>query len=86
MRPIIGLIAALVLPSIWAHSTAARNITYDERSFVFDGKREFIVSGSVHPARVHPGDWPRVISLAQELGLNTIQVYFMWDGESQLVL
>ena len=56
------------------HLAASRNVTYDERSFLFDGQREFILSGSVHPARVHPGDWPRVISLAQELGLNTLQV------------
>jgi hypothetical protein len=52
----------------------ALSVLYDNRSFIFDGEREFLLSGSVHPARVHPGDWPRVISLAQELGLNTIQV------------
>ena len=58
--------------SLWAAS--ALNVSYDERSFLFDGERSFILSGSVHPARVHPDDWPRVISLATELGLNTIQV------------
>lgn len=57
----------------------ARQVTYDERSFLIDGNRQLILSGSVHPARIHPGDWPRVISLAGELGLNTIQVLFMWD-------
>lgn len=60
------------LSAFWAAS--ALNVSYDERSFLVNGERSFILSGSVHPARVHPDDWPRVISLATELGLNTIQV------------
>lgn len=50
-----------------------------ERSVLINGTRELILAGTVHYARVLPDDWNRVFSLAKELGLNTIQTYFMWN-------
>ena len=55
------------------------NVTYDSRSIILDGKRELLLSGSIHYQRVHPSDWPRVLSLAVEAGFNTIQTYTFWD-------
>ena len=73
------IITLLVLCSTQLITITARNISYDSRSFLFDGERRLILSGSVHPTRVHPAEWPRVISLATEMGLNTLQIYVMWD-------
>ena len=58
---------------------ALHNVTYDSRSIILDGKRELLLSGSIHYQRVHPSDWPRVLSLAVEAGFNTIQTYTFWD-------
>ena len=58
---------------------AARNVTYDSRSYILDGKRALLLSGSIHYQRVEPSDWARVLSLAAEAHFNTIQTYVLWD-------
>jgi beta-galactosidase len=67
--PIVALLAL----------AAARSITYDSRSYVLDGKRALLLSGSIHYQRVEPSDWPRVLSLAAEANFNVIQTYVTWD-------
>lgn len=62
------LFAALVF-----RACAAPSVSYDERSLILDGARVFTLSGSVHYQRVLPADWPRVLQLAVEMGLNSIQ-------------
>ena len=56
-----------------------RNFHFDERSAFIDGKRVLVLSGALHYARLPVGDWERVLGLAQEMGLNTVQVYTMWN-------
>ena len=58
---------------------ASRNVTFDSRSMIIDGERRLLLSGAVHYARVLPEDWDRVFQLAREMGINTIQTYFMWN-------
>jgi len=65
--------AAAALPA------AARSVSYDSRSFLFDGARELVLSGSIHYQRVMPTDWPRALALAAEAGFNAIQTYVLWD-------
>jgi len=68
------LFAALVF-----RACPAPSVSYDERSLILDGARVFTLSGSVHYQRVLPADWPRVLQLAVEMGLNSIQTYVQWD-------
>lgn len=64
----------------WARDGARdRNFHFDERSAFIDGKRVLVLSGALHYARLPVGDWERVLGLAQEMGLNTVQVYTMWN-------
>eukprot|EP00755_Sulcionema_specki_P016194 Sspe_Gene.61401::Locus_34073_Transcript_1_2_Confidence_0.500_Length_2681::g.61401::m.61401 len=83
MLQVEGVSAWLLLVGLltWNVLVAAggRNVSFDERSAIIDGERIFILSGAVHYTRVLPDDWPRVFRLAKELGLNTIQTYFMWN-------
>ena len=60
-------------------SAAARSSTYDARSFLLDGERVLILSGSIHYQRVLPADWPRALALAAEAGFNAVQTYVLWD-------
>ena len=60
-------------------SIASDAITFDERSVIIDGRRKLMLSGAVHYARVMPEDWDRVLGMAKEMGLNTIQTYVMWN-------
>lgn len=54
-------------------------ITYDESSFVVDGKRIWLVSGSVHYFRVPSALWRDRLLKAQRAGLNCISTYVAWD-------
>eukprot|EP00041_Stephanoeca_diplocostata_P024159 m.605106 g.605106 ORF g.605106 m.605106 type:complete len:933 (-) comp22463_c5_seq2:159-2957(-) len=54
-------------------------VTYDSRSAILDGKRTLILSGAIHYVRVPVSDWPRLFTMAKNMGLNTIQTYVMWN-------
>jgi Glycosyl hydrolases family 35 len=54
------------------------SVTFDGRSFLLDGKRIWIVSGSIHPNRVPRADWADRIHAAKSAGLNTIEVPICW--------
>ena len=62
-----------------AHCYAAPSVSYDARSLILNGERAFTLSGSIHYQRVLPADWPRVLQLAVEMGLNSVQTYVLWD-------
>jgi beta-galactosidase len=55
------------------------NISYDGQSFILDGRRLWLVSGSIHYARVAPELWRARIRAAKEAGLNCIQTYVFWN-------
>lgn len=54
-------------------------ITYDARSFMIDGRRIWIVGGSIHYARVPRELWADRISQAKQAGLNTIETPIQWS-------
>lgn len=76
---------ALLLSSVLAAAAAlttadaARSVTFDSRSFIIDGERVLLQSGSIHYQRVVPADWPRVLALAVEMGMNAVQTYVFAD-------
>jgi len=59
-------------------------LALDGRSFILNGERVLLLSGSIHYQRVLPEDWNRVLSLALEMGLNTVQTYVFADEHQAL--
>ena len=55
------------------------NVTYDERSFIINGKRSILLGGAVHYPRFSPGQWPSIMQKALDDGLNHLQVYVFWN-------
>jgi beta-galactosidase len=54
-------------------------VTYDDRSFLIDGKRIWLVSGSIHYFRVPAGLWRDRLLKAKRAGLNCICTYVAWN-------
>lgn len=53
--------------------------TYDGRSLMLDGRRIWLVSGSIHYARVPHELWEERIHAAKMAGLNTIETPVFWN-------
>ncbi|MFN3165671.1 MAG: beta-galactosidase [Phycisphaeraceae bacterium] len=58
-------------------------VSYDGRSFSIDGRRVWIVSGSIHYARTPRGLWRDRIRAAKQAGLNCIETYVFWNAHEQ---
>ncbi len=58
---------------------AAPYIHFDGRGFVIRGKRTFIVSGSLHYARVPRALWSNILLKMKRAGFNTVQTYVFWN-------
>lgn len=54
-------------------------VTYDGRSFMLDGRRVWIVSGSVHMGRVPREQWADRVHAAKLAGCNTIETPIFWS-------
>lgn len=54
-------------------------ITYDDSSYLIDGKRVFLVSGSVHYFRIPQPLWRDRLIKAKRAGLNCITTYVPWN-------
>lgn len=54
-------------------------IAYDERSFMLDGKRIWLVAGEIHYFRLPRAEWRRALLRAKRAGLNTISTYVPWN-------
>eukprot|EP01083_Nonionella_stella_P063621 165336_1 len=57
----------------------AYNVTYDERSFIINGKRSLLLGGSVHYPRFSPAEWPSIFKKALADGLNHLEIYVFWN-------
>jgi len=55
------------------------NITYDPQSFIIDGRRIWLVSGSMNYARTPHQLWRRRIRAARQAGLNCITTPVLWN-------
>ncbi len=54
-------------------------VTYDRYSFLIDGQRVFLTSGSIHYFRVPRALWRERLEQAKAAGLNAIQFYVAWN-------
>jgi hypothetical protein len=55
------------------------NITFDPQSFIVDGQRIWLVSGSIHYPRVPHELWRSRIRAAKQAGLNCIDTCVFWN-------
>ena len=53
-------------------------LSFDSRSLLFDGRREFLWSGEMHYFRVPAADWRRRMRLWKEAGGNFVATYVPW--------
>jgi len=67
----------MLLPSLLliVAVTQAYEITYDQHSFLINGKRTLIFGGSFHYPRASTAEWPVILKLMKEQGLNLVQTY-----------
>lgn len=68
----------ILLYSWVSHGSAS--VTYDKRSFIINGQRKILISGSIHYPRSTPEMWPDLIQKAKDGGLDVIQTYVFWNG------
>ena len=54
-------------------------ITYDDRSFLLDGRRIWLVSGEIHYFRIPNALWPDRLLKAKRGGLNCISTCIPWN-------
>ncbi len=54
-------------------------VTYDDRSFLVDGNRIWLVGGSVHYFRIPSALWRDRLLKARRAGLNCISTYVAWN-------
>ncbi len=55
------------------------SVTYDDRSFWVDGRRVWLVSGSIHYFRLPSGLWADRLLKAKRAGLNCISTCIPWN-------
>lgn len=53
-------------------------ITWDNKSYLLDGERKFLVSGEFHYFRVPKEDWEKRLILLKEAGGNCVATYVPW--------
>jgi hypothetical protein len=54
-------------------------ITYDGQSFMIDGRRVWLVAGTIEYTRLPRDEWAERIALAKRAGLNTISTSVVWS-------
>lgn len=58
-------------------------VSFDSQSFAIDGRRVWLVSGSIHYARVPSGLWRDRLRAAKEAGLNCVETPVVWAAHEQ---
>ncbi|CAH9143394.1 unnamed protein product [Cuscuta epithymum] len=70
----------IVVLSSLVCSSVRGDVSYDGRTFLINGKRRILISGSIHYPRSTPEMWPDLIQKAKDGGLDVIQTYVFWNG------
>lgn len=53
-------------------------ITWDQHSYIIEGKEQFLISGEFHYFRVPKSDWKKRLQLLKEAGGNCVATYVPW--------
>ena len=66
---------------VWYDSVRGHpyNVTYDNRSFIIDGRRTLLLGGEVHYPRFAPYQWSDILTQMKQDGLNHVQIYIFWN-------
>ncbi|KAG8374237.1 hypothetical protein BUALT_Bualt11G0110400 [Buddleja alternifolia] len=76
----INILVLLVLLSVTCASVRAI-VTYDDKSFIINGQRKILISGSIYYPRSTPEMWPPdLIQKAKDRGFDVIQTCVFWNG------
>jgi hypothetical protein len=75
-----ALLAGAASGSKWTFTKKGSVVSYDERSLLIDGRRDLFFSGAIHYPRSPPEMWPKLLKIAKEGGLNTIETYVFWNA------
>ncbi len=59
------------------------SITYDGQSISIDGRRRWLVAGTIDYTRIPPGQWADRLADAKQLGLNTICAPLRWSAHER---
>lgn len=60
------------------------NVTFDRRSLIINGKREFILGGAFHYYRLPAKEtWKDRLQKMKDAGLNAVDIYFPWNYHSE---
>ncbi|KAL3532612.1 hypothetical protein ACH5RR_006133 [Cinchona calisaya] len=79
MLKINNILLFIVLVSFFSCCTVKATVSYDGRSFLINGQRKILISGSIHYPRSTPQMWPDLIQKAKDGGLDVIQTYVFWN-------
>lgn len=55
-------------------------LSFDKDNFYIDKEPFRIIAGDIHYFRIHPSNWERILDLAVDFGLNTVQTYVPWNA------
>src|SRR5208283_3806947 len=56
-----------------------RTISHDRDGFIIDGRRRFILAGTISYFRLHRDDWRSRLEALRDCGFNTVDVYVPWN-------
>ena len=56
-----------------------KTITYDRHGFILNGKRTFLLNGTIPYYRLHSADWGIHLDLLKASGYNGVDVYVPWN-------
>ena len=59
-------------------------LTFDKNNFFVDGTPLRIIAGDIHYFRIHQDRWEKILDLAVDFGLNTIQTYVPWNAHESV--
>ncbi|BAT77461.1 hypothetical protein VIGAN_02004000 [Vigna angularis var. angularis] len=68
----------------YGRNMIAHNVTYDGKSLFINGRRELLISGSIHYPRSMPDMWPVLLDNARRGGINVIQTYVFWNAHEPI--
>ena len=60
-----------------------QTITYDRNGFVLNGKRVFLLNGTIPYYRHHPADWGAHLDMLRASGYTGVDIYVPWNYHEQ---
>ncbi|KAJ3089865.1 Beta-galactosidase 7 [Quaeritorhiza haematococci] len=55
------------------------NVTYDERAIIVNGRRELLITATIHYPRSSPAMWPHLLARSKAAGANAVDLYIFWN-------